>query len=328
MHPFTHRRAETVAALGETGLIAGIRRWLGAASPRAPYGIGDDCAVLPTARGKQLITVDSVIFGVHFDEAVTPRAAGAKLLKRNLSDIAAMGGTPRAAVVALALDPRVKTKWLEEFYRGLAAVSREYRTPIVGGDVARLDGAAMASLTLVGEAPARVITRSGARAGDWIFVTGRLGGSLASGHHWKFTPRLVEGAWLAGRPEVRAMMDVSDGLGKDLIALTPPGAEAALDAAALPCRPGSDLAAALGDGEDYELLVAVAGHTKPAAFLKTWRRAFSRTRLSCIGRFVKLSRRPEGTLDLNSYRGYEHLRGGNGHEKHERAQKVNPGRRS
>ncbi len=307
MHPFTQRRSESVAALGETGLIAAIRRWLGAASPRAPYGMGDDCAVLPAVRGAQLLTVDSVIFGVHFDAAVSARAAGAKLFKRNLSDLAAMGGRPRAAVVALALDPRVKIRWLEEFYRGLAAMSRRYRTPIVGGDVARLDGSVLASLTLVGEAPARAVTRAGARAGDWIFVTGRLGGSLANGHHWRFTPRLAEGAWLAGRPEVRAMMDVSDGLAKDLPALTPTGAEAALVAGSLPRRRGCDLRAALGDGEDYELLFAVAGGADLARFTRAWRRAFPRTRLSCIGRFVRAGRRPAGTLKLEDHRGFEHL---------------------
>jgi thiamine-monophosphate kinase len=307
VHPFTNRRAESVAALGETGLIAAIRRWLGAASPRAPNGIGDDCAVLPASRGQQLLTVDSVIFGVHFDAAVAARAAGAKLFKRNLSDIAAMGGRPKAAVVALALDPQVKVRWLEEFYRGLADMSRRYCTPIVGGDVARLDGSVLASLTLTGEVPTRVVTRAGARAGDSIFVTGRLGGSLASGHHWKFTPRLAEGAWLARQPEVRAMMDVSDGLAKDLPALTPPGMETALDAAALPRRRGCDLRATLGDGEDYELLFALAGRTEPAAFLKTWRRVFPRTRLSCIGRFVRAGRCPADALRLEEYRGFEHL---------------------
>ncbi len=307
MSPFTKRRAESVSALGEARLIASIRRWLGAASPRAPFGIGDDCAVLPTGRGRSLLTVDPVIYGEHFDAAVPPRAVGAKLFKRNLSDIAAMGGRPRAAVVALALDPNVRLEWLEGFYRGLAAVSRKYLVPIVGGDVARHDGGIVATMTLVGEAAAgRVVTRTGARTGDGIFITGQLGGSLASGHHWKFSPRLAEGAWLAGRPEVRAMLDVSDGLAKDIRALTPPGAEPALDAAALPRRRGCDLRAALSDGEDYELLFAVTGGSD-AAFLRAWRRNFPRTRLSCIGHFVRRGARPPGALNLEGHRGYEHL---------------------
>lgn len=309
MHPFTKTPAASVSALGEAKLIAAIRRWLGPASPRAPFGIGDDCAVLPASRGRQLITVDPVIYPRHFNDAVRPQDAGAKLLKRNLSDLAAMGGRPTAAVLALTLDPRVSLAWLEKFYRGLAACARRYRVPIVGGDVAQADGAVAASLTLLGEATGtRVLTRTGARLNDWIFVTGRLGGSLRSGHHFKFTPRLAEGAWLARRAEVRAMMDLSDGLAKDLHALTPRHAAPALDATALPRRPGADVRAALTDGEDYELVFAVAGQTAPNAFLSAWRRRFPRTPLTCIGRFVRPAALPATALNLADYRGYEHLR--------------------
>ncbi|MEI6862697.1 MAG: AIR synthase related protein, partial [Verrucomicrobiota bacterium] len=152
MHPFTQRRSAAVAALGEQRLIAAIQGWLGTASPGPPFGIGDDCALLPAARGVQLLTVDPVIYGEHFNDQVPPQAVGGKLLKRNLSDIAAMGGRPRAAVVALALDPRVKVAWLEAFYRGLAAASRRHGVPIVGGDVARHDRGLVATLTLLGTA--------------------------------------------------------------------------------------------------------------------------------------------------------------------------------
>ncbi|HPK50302.1 MAG TPA: AIR synthase related protein, partial [Opitutaceae bacterium] len=115
MNPFTDQPAEAIGSLGEQRLIAAIRRWLGAASPASPFGIGDDCAVVPAGRAAQLLTVDPVIYGQHFDDAVPPRAVGEKLFKRNLSDIAAMGGRPRAAVVALALDARVRLDWLEAF---------------------------------------------------------------------------------------------------------------------------------------------------------------------------------------------------------------------
>src|SRR5438132_3527315 len=112
MHPFTRKRADAVSAWGEEKLISAIRRWLRAASPRAPFGIGDDCAILRASRGPQLITVDPVIYPRHFNDAVPPRAVGAKLLKRNLSDLAAMGGRPTAAVLALTLDPRVRLTWI------------------------------------------------------------------------------------------------------------------------------------------------------------------------------------------------------------------------
>ena len=319
MPPFTTDASASVAALGEEKLIAAIRRWLGTASPRAPFGIGDDCAVLPASRGRQLITVDPVIHGRHFDDRVPPRAVGAKLLKRNLSDLAAMGGHPTAAVLALTLDARVSVAWLEQFYRGLAACARRYRVPVVGGDVAQANGVVAASLTLLGEAATwrtrpsgkivtRVVTRTGARIGDRLFVTGVLGRSLPSGHHHRFIPRLAEGAWLARRPEVRAMMDISDGLAKDLHALTPKGTMPALDAASLPLRQGANVRSALTDGEDYELVFALAARADVEAFQQTWRRTFPRTRLTSIGRFVRSWALPAGALNLADFRGYEHLR--------------------
>lgn len=309
MSPFARHRSQSVSALGEEKLIHAIRRWLGSASPRAPFGIGDDCAVLPAAPTRQLITVDPVIYPRHFDDAVPPRAVGAKLLKRNLSDLAAMGGRPTAAVLALTLDARTSLRWLEEFYRGLAACARRYRVPIVGGDIAQAEGTVAASLTLLGQAVGpRVVTRTGARLGDLICVTGTLGRSLPSGHHFRFAPRLAEGAWLARRPEVRAMMDLSDGLAKDLRALTPRGAVPALRADALPLRAGADTRAALTDGEDYELVFALRRDTDLAAFTSDWRRAFPRTKLSMIGTFVRPDRRPADAIDLAALHGYEHLR--------------------
>ena len=309
MHPFTTNRSESVSSLGEEKLIAAIRRWLGAASPPAPFGIGDDCAVLPGSGRRQLITVDPVIHGRHFDASVPPRAVGEKLLKRNLSDIAAMGGRPIAAVVAIMLDHRVKRAWLEAFYRGLGAAARKFGVAIVGGDVAQADGILAASLTLLGEAAGpRVLTRTGARIGDAIYVTGSLGGSIATGHHFRFHPRLAEGVWLAGRDEVRAMMDVSDGLAKDLHALTPSGAAAALDPRTLPRRKGADVRAALTDGEDYELVFALAREATEARFAAAWRRAFPKTPLTRIGTFVRAGALPEGAIDLAAYHGYEHLR--------------------
>ena len=309
MQPFTTIASESVGALGEEKLIREIRRWLGSASPRAPFGIGDDCAVLPGSRGPQLITVDPVIYGRHFDATVSARAVGAKLLKRNLSDLAAMGGRPTAGVLALTLDEKVCTRWLEGFYRGLAACAREYRVAIVGGDVAQAPGMLAASLTLLGGAAnKRVLTRTGACVGDHIFVTGTLGGSFRSGHHYRFVPRLAEGAWLARQAGVSAMMDVSDGLAKDVHALTPKRAWPALLPDAIPRRPGADLREALTDGEDYELVFAVASHIQPELFLRKWRRVFPRTRLSRIGSFLRTGQSGGATIDLSDYHGYEHLR--------------------
>jgi thiamine-monophosphate kinase len=244
---------------------------------------------------------------------------GAKLLKRNLSDIAAMGGRPVAAVVSLALAPDTRIAWLRGFYLGLADCARQYGVKIVGGDITQgPKGFFGAFLTLHGESTGRrVVTRGGAKRGDRIYVTGALGGSLL-GHHHRFTPRLAEGAWLAGRPEVRAMMDVSDGLAKDLESLTPPGLAPALDAGAIPVSAAArrsarqsgrtPLAHALGDGEDYELLVVMRGRSPAPAFERAWHKRFPGVKLTAIGTFAPKNHLPAGALPLADYRGYEHLR--------------------
>jgi len=317
--PFAKRKSASVAACGESALLEKIRRWLGPVSPPPPAGMGDDCALLPPSRKNLLITTDPVIYGRHFDDTVPPAAVGAKLLKRNLSDLAAMGARPTSAVLALTLDPRVSVHWMEQFYRGLAAAARRWRVRIVGGDLSQAENFIGAYLTLLGEpAGRRAVTRAGARSGDSIFVTGELGGSRL-GHHWDFLPRLAEGAWLARRPVVRAMMDVSDGLAKDLFALAPAGTLPALDPAAVPVSAAarrlaahtvqSPLQHALGDGEDYELVFALAAGTDEGAFTRAWDRAFPRTRLTRIGRFIPQKNFPPGALRLDRFHGYEHLQG-------------------
>lgn len=319
MSPFTAQASKAVSAIGEARLIADIRRWLGSASPRTPGGIGDDCAVLAGSLQHQLITVDPVIHGEHFDDTIPARGVGAKLFNRNLSDIASMGGRPRAAVIALALSEKVKTEWLREFYRSLATIARQHHVPIIGGDIARHSEGLIATMTIIGEAAEkRCLTRQGAAPGDWIFVTGKLGGSRL-GWHYKFKPRLAEGQWLARHPHVRSMMDISDGLAKDVHALTPAHCRAALSAAAVPISRSAQLLArkhgqtalahALSDGEDYELLFTLSGNADPEVFAAEWRKHF-RLRLSCIGRFLKRRARPVDAdeLDLAQYHGFEHLR--------------------
>jgi thiamine-monophosphate kinase len=298
----------SVSSLGEDKLIKAIRRWLGGTAPAAPTGMGDDCAVLRPATGRELATIDPLIYGVHFDAKTSPREAGAKLMNRNVSDIAAMGGRPRAAVVSLALDARTSLAWLAEFHHGMAREARRHGVVIVGGDVATLPRAFVATMALLGEATGRVLTRKGARAGDWIYVTGSLGRSFRTGHHHSFTPRLAEGSWLGRRAEVRSMLDVSDGLAKDLSTLTPKGLAPALFEALIPRRSGASLKEALCDGEDYELLFTVAPGLKRASLENAWRRAFPRTPVTCIGRMVRRGQVPPDAIQISDYRGFEHLR--------------------
>lgn len=313
----------TLQTLGESRLIAAIRSWLGNACPPAPYGIGDDCAVLPATRAgrRQLVTVDPVIRGRHFDERHPPAAVAEKLLRRNLSDIAAMGGTPRHAVVAVAAPADTEIAWLRSFYRGLARAARRFDVAIVGGDCAQTDGLLGIWLTLLGDAPRRPLTRHGARPGDLIFVTGALGGSLL-GRHLRFPPRLDEGRWLAQRPDVRAAIDVSDGLAKDVHALIPTGAAVRIDPRHVPINAAARRMAArtgrpalehaCNDGEDYELLFAVAA-ARVESFIRAWHRRFT-TPLACIGRLegrapgepaLRWSLAPEPEIRIH---GYEHFR--------------------
>ena len=280
---------------GENRLISKLQQWLGPATPPTPEGIGDDCAVFRPAAGvKQLMTTDCVTYGRHFDATIEAAQVGAKLIKRNLSDIAAMGGRPGPALLTLLCGSDVSITWLEEFVGGIRQSCLDYDVSLVGGDLSQLPaGQFTATLALTGCISTRPVLRSSARIGDLICVTGTLGGSLIGKHH-TFEPRLKEGQWLAQQDACTAMMDLSDGLGKDLAAILPPGSSAAIDLQQLPISPAArkcavadSLAAeqhAFCDGEDYELLFTISGETDFEDFSMKWREQFPDLRLSCLGR--------------------------------------------
>lgn len=316
------KRQRSLGEIGESKLIAQIRSWLGDATPPPPQGIGDDCAILAGhPRHKMLVTVDPVIRGHHFTEKTAPSAVARKLLNRNISDIAAMGGTPRHAVIAVAAPPDLSVAWLRNFYRSLSRKAIGAEIKIVGGDCSQTAGFLGAFLTLIGEAPRRPLTRTGAKVGDLIYVSGSLGGSIL-GKHMDFTPRLKEGQWLAGQTGVHAAIDVSDGFGKDAPAIIPEGMYCEVNTDALPASAAARrlarktgrgvLDCVLNDGEDYELLFSVS--RRSALSLETgWRRVFD-TPLTKVGQ-IKLSRDSEPALVFNpplpsgiSIRGYEHFR--------------------
>lgn len=318
-HPlFSVHRAETIAAWGEVELLRHIKRWLGPAAPPPPHGMGDDTAVLPNSPGN-LLTTDSLVYGRHFTDELPPEVAGAKLIKRNLSDIAAMGGVPTVAVLAGFFPANLRKAWLEGFVRGLAECAHEYHTYIVGGDLAQIESGWSANLTLLGDAK-NPRPRSGSEAGDWICVTGEIGASLL-GWHARFTPRLAEGQWLASQHQTVSMIDLTDGLAKDLPALLRPGLQAFINRRDLPLRVGVEQLAkasgrqpwqhGLGDGEDYELLFTWRG--SPQDLRERWSFA---TRVTCIGRLVEAPTPddapwlldPTDFLPLLEEGGYEHFR--------------------
>ncbi len=290
---FTKDASDSISTLGEMALIQQIRRWLGSVSPPAPAGIGDDCAVLdPLPKGHPILTTDSISYGQHFDDRVSANHAGAKLIKRNLSDIAAMGGMPGAAVLALLSGPDLSVRWLQNFFAGIRHACEHYALPLVGGDISSLlPGHFSAVLTLTGTARSPRL-RSAAQLGDMLYVTGSLGGSIL-GKHYSFEPRLAEGQWLSTRSDCHAMMDLSDGLGKDLQSLLPGDACAQLKLDQIPVADAAiKIAMDSGrevmehvfcDGEDYELLFSMDATIDPSGFKHTWRQRFPETPLSCIG---------------------------------------------
>jgi thiamine-monophosphate kinase len=296
MKPFTTVQPEAVSALREIALLRAMREWLGIVSPPSPQGMGDDCAVLDLGASHAILAKsDGVVYGRHFDDSAKPGAVAGKLLKRNLSDIAAMGGTPKHALVHIVIGRNMSSAWLKEFYTGLAKCCEEYGITVAGGGTAQgPDGVFAADLTLLGIAGANVLLRAGAEIGDTIFVTGELGGSIL-GKHLDFTPRLVEGQWLAQQDGVRGVIDISDGLAKDLPEILPADSDAQIDVTVLPISAaakklaGQDkipaLTHALTDGEDYELLFALNSEVDPKTFAASWRKTFT-TKLTQIGVIV------------------------------------------
>lgn len=258
-----------MSGLGEFQLIDWIRRHTSSHS-QVTVGIGDDAALLaPTPGEEVLVTTDMLMDGRHFVVGQTdPELIGRKALAVNLSDIAAMAGRPLAAFISWALPRHGGRDLAQSLYRGMAELAESYHVAIAGGDTNSWDGPLVISITLVGETVSgRRILRSGARPGDWIFVSGPLGGSLRSGRHLTFTPRVREALDLVQRVPVSAMLDLSDGVASDLRhILDESGVGATLDACSIPIHPDVDrtfpeseqLRRALTDGEDFELLFTVS----------------------------------------------------------------------
>jgi thiamine-monophosphate kinase len=287
-------------------------------------GAGDDCAVLDLGVPGHLILfkTDAVVEGIHFTRETPPEKIGRKALARCLSDIAAMAGTPTAALVTLALPADFDPDYVARIYDGLNAIAQKANVAVVGGETTTNPERLLISIALLGTVPrGRLILRSGARAGDAIFVTGELGGSIA-GKHLDFEPRLAEARWLAEHFPLHALMDLSDGLagdlrhilrasgvGAELLKSAVPVSRAARQRAKADSSAPAAFAAALGDGEDFELLF-----TLPAAnavrLLDAWKKQFPQLKLSCIGKIfagegIRL-RDKIGSQPLNG-QGYVHF---------------------
>lgn len=306
--------------LGENRIVERLRLILPPGGASVRVGIGDDCAVVrPTPDSDQdwLLTSDPVIEGRHFSSETPPDLIGRKAIGRVLSDLAAMGGTPLWGLIDLVAPPERSVESIEQIYEGVAAMAGRYGLALVGGD---LTAGPLLELHVfaVGSVPAgTAVLRSGARVGDWICVTGALGGSRA-GRQFTFTPRLAEGRFLREGSWATALMDLTDGLATDLPRLAAAsGVSAEIRLDAVPIHPDTGLTdqpplrQALEEGEDFELLFTV-----PADRLEALRQAWpdaGRCAFTPVGRIVAGSGEVWGTtssgqrLKIESG-GFDHFR--------------------
>jgi thiamine-monophosphate kinase len=287
--------------LGEDEVVTRLIRSL-PVDRRVLVRAGDDCAIVRVAGGLQLLKADCIVEGIHFLPEADPKQIGWKALCRAISDIAAMGGKPLDAVVTVALSREIEFSWLDRVYAGMRNAAKRYGVSLVGGETAQSPGPVFISVALTGTpTDGKYVTRSGGRNLDRLYVTGKLGGSLR-GKHLRFHPRMLEAQWLVRKFPIHAMMDLSDGLATDL----PRMASASkigfeIDLAELPRNDQCTVEQALRDGEDYELLFAVApGAAKRLEI--AWRKQFPRIALTCIGRLIK-----GGATNFRE-KGFDHFR--------------------
>jgi thiamine-monophosphate kinase len=289
------------------------------ASPQAPLAISDDAAVLSwTTGGDVVVTTDAITDGVDFHLAdVLPEQVGHKALGVNLSDLAAMAAQPVAAVVALMLPRSGALELAIGLYRGILPLAARFDLAIVGGDTNTWDGPLAISITAIGRTSQRgPLTRSGAQVGDALLVTGALGGSLL-GRHLAVEPRVREAIGLHAKYDLHAGMDISDGLALDASRLAEASnCGAAIDLLRIPITAdaermaatsgGTPLEHALGDGEDFELLLAAP----PAEAERMIRDRPIDVQLTRIGEFVAKrglwKRDAVGNLEPLAPIGYQH----------------------
>lgn len=294
----------TLRDAGETALLARLLPTL-AKGKRVLVSAGDDCAVVRTAdpRRFELLKTDCVVESVHFEKRADACDVGWKAMARALSDFAAMSGVPRFALITLIAPATSRCDYIVELYRGLNKAAARFGVEIAGGETSATPGPLAISVSVVGDVEReRCVLRSGGRAGDELFVTGRLGGALRR-KHLRFIPRITEARWLTEYFRINAMIDLSDGLAADLPRLANASdAGFELDEQALPRSRGCTIRQAINDGEDYELLFAIAPRDS-VRLQREWRKRFPKLPLTRIGRLTR-----DATIRNRKFHGgYEHF---------------------
>lgn len=305
-----------VRDIGEIKLIENFMA-IYKSSAHTIVGIGDDAAVIQgTARNKSILfTCDTLVEGIHFPKNFRcGYSIGWKALGAGLSDIAAMGGTPVSALVSLAVPSSARIDFIEDLIKGIESLAGRFSVDISGGDTVSSPHGIVITVSVIGTVNrGKEVKRSGARCGDKILVTGRLGGSIY-GKQFNFIPRIKEAQWLVKHGRIHAMMDITDGLSLDLFRLvTASESGAVLYEESIPIskdafKTTNPLESALSDGEDFELLAVTSDHEK---LLKKWKN--KKVPLTLIGEITKNTRKIE-LLDKKGKRtrlaphGYEHFK--------------------
>jgi thiamine-monophosphate kinase len=290
--------------IGEDRLLGQLvsRLWLGKEVLNGP---GDDCAVVGTRDHRNLLVLktDCVVAGVHFLSTASALDVGWKAMMRPLSDFAAMSAVPQSALITLIAPEKTKVEWVERLYRGLSRAAKRFKVSIVGGEMSGTAGPVAISVSVVGFVERnRCVSRRGGKAGDDLFVTGRLGGALKQ-KHLQFVPRIVESRWLTKNFPIHAMMDLSDGLGADLPRLAKASRVGfTIEMENLPLARGAKIDNAISEGEDYELLFAISRRERDR-LLRSWKKKFPKLLLTRIGSFSQLSTRNHQLLPS----GYTHF---------------------
>ena len=269
-------------------------------------GPGDDCAVVDVGQPDrfQLLKTDCLVEGVHFESREDPERVGWKAVARVVSDFAAMGGEPEHLLVTIALSPETELSYVESLYTGMQKCASQFHASLVGGETSAVPSGSAALISVAGTGSvekSQLVTRAGGEVGDAVFVSGCLGGSI-KGRHLDFVPRVEEVLWLTQHFNVHAMMDLSDGVARDLPRLAA-ASECGyrIDRNAVPVTDGCNVSQALGDGEDYELMFAVAAEDVQSLF-ESWSKIFPDTPLSKIG---SLCEQGEGQCFENG--GWQHF---------------------
>ena len=285
-----HTKRIPCGDLGEDLLLAQLL-------PRLPLGKtvvagrGDDCAVIKMAAGNTLLVLktDCIVEGVHFLPGTSALDVGWKAMMRPLSDFAATSALPQFALITFIAPAQTEIAWVKNLYRGLRRAAKRFDVSIVGGETSSTPGPLTISVSVAGFVEKnRRVSRRGGKAGDDLFVTGRLGGAVKR-KHLQFVPRIVESRWLTKNFSIHAMMDLSDGLGIDLPRLARASKVGfKIEIEKLPITRGATADNAISEGEDYELLFVISPRQRKR-LQKEWRRKFPKLPLTRIGQLHRTS---------------------------------------